>query len=54
VLDKIGTEILAREEELGTLLAREAGKTKLEGIGEATRAVWWSNLKRHNDRFFQT
>ena len=38
VLDKIGTEILARKEELGTLLAREEGKTKLEGIGEATRA----------------
>nr|WP_315427668.1 aldehyde dehydrogenase family protein [uncultured Albidiferax sp.] len=37
-LDKIGTEILARREELGTLLAREEGKTKAEGIGEATRA----------------
>ena len=37
-LDKIGTEILARKEELGTLLAREEGKTKPEGIGEATRA----------------
>nr|WP_315190207.1 aldehyde dehydrogenase family protein [uncultured Albidiferax sp.] len=37
-LDKIGTEILARREELGTLLAREEGKTKFEGIGEATRA----------------
>ena len=37
-LDKIGSEILARREELGTLLAREEGKTKPEGIGEATRA----------------
>jgi len=37
-LDKIGSEILARKEELGTLLAREEGKTKPEGIGEATRA----------------
>lgn len=37
-LDKIGTEILARKEELGTLLAREEGKTRPEGIGEATRA----------------
>jgi acyl-CoA reductase-like NAD-dependent aldehyde dehydrogenase len=37
-LDKIGTEILARREELGTLLSREEGKTKPEGIGEATRA----------------
>jgi aldehyde dehydrogenase (NAD+) len=37
-LDKIGTEILARKEELGTLLSREEGKTKPEGIGEAARA----------------
>ncbi len=37
-LDKIGSEILARKEELGTLLAREEGKTKAEGIGEAGRA----------------
>ena len=37
-LDKSGTEILARREELGTLLAREEGKTKAEGIGEAARA----------------
>ena len=37
-LDKIGNEILARREELGTLLAREEGKTKPEGVGEAARA----------------
>ncbi len=37
-LDKIGTEILARREELGTLLSREEGKTRAEGIGEAARA----------------
>ena len=37
-LDKIGTEILSRRDELGTLLAREEGKTRPEGIGEATRA----------------
>ena len=37
-LDKIGTEILARREELGTLLSREEGKTRPEGIGEVTRA----------------
>ena len=37
-LDKIGTEILVRREELGTLLASEEGKTKPEGIGEAARA----------------
>ena len=37
-MDRIGTEILARREELGRLLAREEGKTLAEGIGEATRA----------------
>ena len=38
VLDRIGSEVLARREELGTLLAREEGKTLAEGIGEASRA----------------
>lgn len=38
ILDAIGSEILARREELGILLAREEGKIKAEGIGEATRA----------------
>ena len=37
-LDAAGSEILARKEELGTLLAREEGKTLKEGIGEAARA----------------
>ena len=37
-LDKIGTEILARKEELGDLLAREEGKTRPEAIGEVARA----------------
>ncbi len=37
-LDAIATEILARKEELGDLLAREEGKTRAEGIGEAGRA----------------
>ena len=37
-LDRIGSEILARREELGSLLSREEGKTRPEGIGEATRA----------------
>ena len=37
-LDKIGSEILARREELGRLLAREEGKTLPEAMGEATRA----------------
>ncbi|MGH6761125.1 MAG: aldehyde dehydrogenase family protein [Phyllobacterium sp.] len=38
ILDRIGSEILARQEELGTLLSREEGKTRPEGIGEAVRA----------------
>lgn len=37
-LDKIGSEILARKDELGYLLSREEGKTLVEGIGEASRA----------------
>ena len=37
-LDKIGSEILARKEELGRLLSREEGKTLPEGIGEVGRA----------------
>lgn len=37
-LDMIGTEILARKQEIGTLLSREEGKTLPNGIGEATRA----------------
>lgn len=37
-LDAIGTEILARREELGALLAREEGKTRPEAIAEVTRA----------------
>ncbi len=37
-LDFVGTEILARKEELGRLLAREEGKTLPEGIGETARA----------------
>jgi len=38
ILDQIGNELIARKEELGTLLSREEGKTKAEGIGEAARA----------------
>ena len=37
-LDAIGSEILARREELGRLLAQEEGKTLPEAIGEAARA----------------
>ena len=38
ILDKAGSEILARKEELGTLLAREEGKTLPEAVGEVARA----------------
>ncbi len=38
ILDFVGSEILARKEELGRLLAREEGKTLAESIGEAARA----------------
>jgi aldehyde dehydrogenase (NAD+) len=38
LLDRVGTEILARKDELGRLLAREEGKTLAEGIGETVRA----------------
>ncbi len=38
ILDRAGTEILARKDELGALLSREEGKTLPEGIGEAARA----------------
>lgn len=37
-LDRIGTEIQARREMLGQLLAREEGKTLPEAIGEVVRA----------------
>ncbi|MFH7042896.1 aldehyde dehydrogenase family protein [Paucibacter sp. JuS9] len=38
-LDKIGSEIQARREELGQMLAREEGKTLPEAIGEVGRAA---------------
>src|SRR5215831_431424 len=38
ILDRIGSEILARKDELGRLLSREEGKTLPEGVGEVTRA----------------
>lgn len=37
-LDKVGSELIARKDELGELLAREEGKTKPEGVGEVARA----------------
>ena len=38
ILDKVGSDILARKDEIGRLLAREEGKTLPEGIGETARA----------------
>ena len=38
ILDKVGSDILARKDELGRLLAREEGKTLPEGVGETVRA----------------
>jgi aldehyde dehydrogenase (NAD+) len=38
LLDKVGSLIMARADELGRLLSREEGKTLPEGIGEVTRA----------------
>jgi alpha-ketoglutaric semialdehyde dehydrogenase len=38
VLDFVGTELLARKDELGRLLAREEGKTLPEAVGETVRA----------------
>ena len=39
VLKKAAAEILARKDELGTLLSREEGKTLAEGVGETVRAA---------------
>jgi aldehyde dehydrogenase (NAD+) len=38
LLDRIGSEILARKDEIGRLLSREEGKTLPEGVGETVRA----------------
>ncbi len=38
VLDMVGSELLARKDELGTLLAREEGKTLPESVAEVARA----------------
>jgi aldehyde dehydrogenase (NAD+) len=38
ILDRAGTEVLARKDELGRLLSREQGKPLADGIGEAARA----------------
>ena len=37
-LDMVGSELLARKDELGALLAREEGKTLPEAVGEVARA----------------
>ena len=38
MLDRAATEILARKDEIGELLAREEGKTRPEAVGEVARA----------------
>lgn len=38
ILDRAGTELLARKDELGRMLSREQGKPLADGIGEAARA----------------
>jgi aldehyde dehydrogenase (NAD+) len=39
ILDAVGSELLARKDEIGRLLSREEGKTLPEGIGETHRAA---------------
>lgn len=39
ILRKVGDLLYARSEEIGTLLSREEGKTRPEGIGETVRAA---------------
>lgn len=39
LLDAVGLAILARKDEIGTLLAREEGKTLAEAVGETVRAA---------------
>ena len=39
ILETIGVELLARRDEIGTLLAREEGKPKSNGIAETMRAA---------------
>jgi alpha-ketoglutaric semialdehyde dehydrogenase len=39
ILEAIGVELLARRDEIGTLLAREEGKPKANGIAETMRAA---------------
>jgi alpha-ketoglutaric semialdehyde dehydrogenase len=38
ILDRIGSELLARRDEMGRLLSREEGKTLGEGVAEVARA----------------
>jgi acyl-CoA reductase-like NAD-dependent aldehyde dehydrogenase len=38
ILDKVGSDIVARKDEIGRLLSREEGKTLPEGVGETVRA----------------
>ncbi len=38
ILDRVGTALVQRRDEIGHLLSREEGKTLVEGIGETVRA----------------
>jgi len=38
ILDKVGSDIVARKDEIGRLLSREEGKPLFEGVGETVRA----------------
>lgn len=38
ILDRVGTALIARKEEIGRVLAREEGKTLAEAVGETLRA----------------
>lgn len=55
-LDKIGTELLGRKDELGRQLSSEEGKTLAEGTGEVMRAgqifKWFASeaLRAHGDK----
>lgn len=39
ILERAGQDLFARREELGEVLAREEGKTRMQGIGEVTRTA---------------
>jgi acyl-CoA reductase-like NAD-dependent aldehyde dehydrogenase len=59
ILRKVGDSIIARSAEIGTLLAREEGKTRREAIGEAQRAAqvfhyYAGEVVRHPGQFLNS